>query len=210
MSRRVQVGKKMLVSFILDETGSMFSVKDQTISGFNEYVETLQREDNANDIKFTLTKFNSSKPNNVEIVYDGVKVKDVEPLTDETYRPDSTTPLYDAIGQTISAVDRAKKKKEAALVVIQTDGLENASREYSQRDIFDLIDERKKDGWTFVFLGADQDAYAASAQFGISKGNTRSYSSQDTDKTFAVAAAASVAYTRRGGTQTDDFWEENQ
>lgn len=200
------MGKKMLVSFVLDETGSMLSVKDQTISGFNEYIQTLRNDDSADDIRFTLTKFNSSK---TEVVYDSARVADVEPLTHESYQPNSTTPLYDAIGRTIRSVDGAKKNKDSALVIIQTDGLENASKEYTQQGIFDLIEERKKDGWTFVFLGADQDAYAASDQFGISRGNTVSYASAETQSTLRRVAKATTSYTSRSGQQTDEFWKDS-
>ncbi|NIP23783.1 MAG: VWA domain-containing protein, partial [Phycisphaerae bacterium] len=119
------MAKKKYVSFILDETGSMLSVKDQTISGYNEYLDTLKQE---KDVLFTLTKFNSAK---VEVVYDAVKIKDVELLTADTYHPTATTPLYDAIGTTITSLEKAtKNKKGKKLVVIQTDGLENASKEF--------------------------------------------------------------------------------
>jgi len=189
------------VSFVLDETGSMQSVKGQTISGFNEYIETLRKDKTAKNMRFTLTKFNSGK---MEVKHSGVKLEDVELLTDANYQPNECTPLYDAIGRTINNLGMVDK----ALVIIQTDGQENASREYDRSKIFDLISSKKKFGWTFAFLGADQDAWAASGAIGISKGNTISYASADTTKTIGMAAVATCAYSRTGGASTVDFWDD--
>jgi hypothetical protein len=94
--------KSLHISFILDETGSMLSIKGQTIAGFNEYLANLQAGNETKKARFTLTKFNSQK---VEVVNDDVKLIDVKPLTSETYTPDHMTPLYDAIGRTIAALE---------------------------------------------------------------------------------------------------------
>lgn len=194
--------KKMHISLVLDETGSMLVVKRLTVDGFNEYVKTLRAEKNAGDMRFTLTKFNSEK---VEIVHDGVKLDKVTLLTDESYQPVHLTPLYDAIGQSIRAIEG---KKGNVLIVIQTDGQENASKEFSREGIFGLIAEKKKKGWTFVFLGADQDAWLAGQQLGLDKGNVMSYDSKDTKKALHRVATATVSYASRGGGQTSDFFAD--
>lgn len=200
--------KKMYISVILDETGSMQVVKEQTISGFNEYVETLRGEETASIMRFTLTKFNSTK---VEIIHDGVRMDAVKSLTDATYQPANLTPLYDAIGRTVRMLEKKVdgQKKATALVVIQTDGQENASKEFTREAIFSLIDEKKGAGWTFVFLGADQDAWAVGQQLGLDQGNVMSYASADTGKTFRETAAGTLSYARSGGLQTDRFFEED-
>ena len=199
------MSKKMYISFVLDETGSMQSCKQQTISGFNEYIKTLKDEKNSKDMIFTLTKFNSEK---IDVVFDGVKINKVVPLSDETYQPNAMTPLYDAIGKTIRSLEASiNSKKQSVLVVIQTDGEENYSKEYDSKDIFSLIDEKKKSGWTFAFLGADQDAWIASQRMGISRGNTMSYNSNETAQTFTAVAAASVNYARHGGKQTANLFD---
>lgn len=198
--------KSLFVSFVLDETGSMQCVKQQTISGFNEYVDTLKKERGSNNIKFTLTQFNSSR---IKVVYDGIALDDVVPLNDDSYRPSDLTPLYDAIGKTISALEgNLGKKKANVLVVIQTDGQENASSEYTQQNIFQLISKKKAEGWTFAFLGADQDAWLASQQIGISRGNTMIYKGSETLQAFAASASATVSYSRSGGTQTNSLFED--
>ena len=200
------MAKKMYVSFVLDETGSMNSVKSQTISGFNEYVNTLRKAKKAHKVRFTLTKFNSAK---VETVYDGVKLDDVKELTDETYTPDMMTPLLDAIGSAIRTAEKKAGKKDSVLIVIQTDGQENASAEYTRESIFKLREEKEKAGWTFVILGADMDAYAASAIFGISAGNTVSYASANTAKTFRSVADASLGFLDSGAKGTDTFFDSD-
>lgn len=196
--------KKVLVSFILDETGSMEVVKQQTISGFNEYIQTLRKDKNSKDMLFTLTKFNSDK---VEVVSDGVELEKVITLDSKNYKPSALTPLYDAIGATINSLEaKVKGKKQAVLVVIQTDGEENASKEFTREKIFTLIDDKKKLGWTFAFLGADQDAWQVSSQLGIAVGNTMNYVSADTSKTLRGMATATVGYVSSGGQQTTNYF----
>ncbi len=196
------MAKKMLVSFILDETGSMQRVKGQTISGFNEYVNTLKSGDSANDIQFTLTKFNSEK---VEVVHTAVSLNEVDKLTENTYHPGHLTPLYDAVGRTIASIS----KKKRVLIVIQTDGAENASQEYTRKDIFDLITEKKAKEWTFVFLGADQDAWAAGQAMGLDKGNVMSYASADTHGALRTLATATMSYVSRDGAKTASFFVDD-
>lgn len=199
------MSKKMFISFILDETGSMQSVKGQTISGFNEYVETLKGGDAAGRIRFALTQFNAEK---VDVVYDGVRLDEVAELTEETYWPTSLTPLYDAIGHTIRALEkRLAGKKRKVLVVIQTDGAENASKEFTQGVIFSLISEKKAAGWTFAFLGADQDAYQTGARLGIERGNVINYESGKTRQTFGQTATATLNYASSGGKVTTRFFD---
>lgn len=199
------MAKKMIVSFILDETGSMQAVKGQTISGFNEYVQALQADENAKDIRFALTKFNSEK---VEVVYDGVALKNVAMLTEESYRPDHLTPLYDAIGRTIHSLEKKiEGKKWNVLIVIQTDGQENHSQEFTRDAIFSLIGEKKKAGWTFAFLGADQDAWKAGQSLGLDQGNVMSYNSAKTRAAFRTVAEATLSFTRTGGQATNRFFE---
>lgn len=195
---------RIYISFILDETGSMSNVIEPTISGFNEYLNTLKRGKEAKKIRFWLTKFNSGK---MELAYDGAKLKKVKGLSRDNYRPAFTTPLYDAIGTTVLSLSDMVGDSGKVLVVIQTDGLENASREFDQKSVFDLITEKEKDGWTFVFLGADQDAWAAGAAMGMAPGNVMSYRSARTGEAFTSAAIGTQAYAKSGGVQTQSFWE---
>jgi hypothetical protein len=206
------VGKKaivkpMMVSIILDETGSMMVRKTETICAFNEYIGSLKQF--KYPVSVTLTKFNSTK---VEVVYTDTDIQKVPELNNETYRPDELTPLYDAIGLTINTLYSGKQvdKNKSVLIVILTDGQENASKTYTQQEIFDLIKTKKEKGWTFVFMGADQDAWVASSKLGIVKGNTLSFSGKDIKGAMRRTAASTVLYAsssaRAGGMSSSNFF----
>jgi len=196
----------LIICFILDETRSMDAIKSETIEGFNEYVETLKNDEASRSALFALTKFNSDK---IELVYDGIPLGNVEPLSDENYHPVAITPLYDAIGKTINAL-KIKNETSSVLVVIQTDGQENASKEFTKKMVRDIIAERQEFGWTFSFLGADIDAYTAASAIGISQGNTASYTGAKSLAAFRKAARAATGYAATGGTQTDSFFDDQK
>jgi len=188
----------MLVTFVLDETGSMGVVRDATISGFNEYVESLKKGATG-PVKFTLTKFDSSK---TQIVCNAIDIKDVAPLNRDTYTPGAMTPLYDAVAATIRATDEKLTpivNKPTVLCVIMTDGEENASKEYTREKLFALIKEKEAQGWRFVYLGANQDAWLVGQALGLAKGNVVTYDQSKTVKTFAMVGMASVKYASHVG-----------
>jgi uncharacterized protein YegL len=182
--------KKILINFILDETGSMLNIQDKTISGFNEYVASLCKK-NEDDIRMTLTKFNSTK---VDIAYANRPIKEVKKLSHATYRPDALTPLYDAIAKTIKRIEKDVTKRTNVLTVIMTDGYENDSREYKREDIFKMIKDKEQVGWSFVYLGANQDSWAAGQAMGLKKGNVADYNQRRTKRTFRVLAGATMGY----------------
>ena len=201
--------KTTIVNFVLDETGSMDVCRDATISGFNEYISELRKEKKGGPVRFTLTQFNSSK---VETVLDHVLLKSVPELNHDTYQPAAMTPLYDAIAQTIRTTEKREKKykrKPAVLCIIMTDGYENASKEYTQETVFKLVKEKEDDGWTFAYLGANQDSWAVGQSIGIPKGSTITYDSTPvgTRVAMAVAAGATVSYTNAGAVPTSSFFD---
>jgi len=153
------------VSFLLDETGSMHSIKDDTIGGFNEYVDTLKKD--GDDIAFSLVSFNS---NGAKSRYVAEPIDAVPPLTNDNYRPAAMTPLIDASVKIIKATAKAVKKRKddpLVLVVIQTDGIENCSRKHTAADLAALVKEKTEAGWEFVFLGAGLDAFNAARSAGV-------------------------------------------
>lgn len=199
--------KVTLVNFVLDETGSMDACLDATISGFNEYVDTLARS--GEKFLLTLTKFNASK---IEVVADAVPLDKVPRLNRSNYVPVEMTPLYDAIARSIRRTEESLNKldkKTAVLCVIMTDGEENASREYTRQGIFDLITKKTEEGWTFAYLGANQDAWRVGQSIGVHAGNTKGYSTSDTQDTFRSTAAATVTYASTAA-PTDKFWIEDE
>jgi uncharacterized protein YegL len=196
--------KKTMVSFLLDETGSMSSVRDATISGFNEYIKSLKAQ--KGEIKFTLTKFNSEK---VEIILLNEDIKKVPEIDSHTYKPNALTPLYDAIGKTIYAMDKEVNKNFKVLFVIMTDGQENHSKEYDQKKIFDIIKEKEKVGWTFIYLGADQDSYAEAQKFGLAAGNIKNFDKNNVRQTMSCLGEASASFHTIGSSSTTNFFRDH-
>lgn len=153
------------VSFLLDETGSMGSIADETVQGLNTYLETLQQGDA--EIVFSLVSFNSNETRRRHVA---VPVREVPPLARSDYRPNAMTPLIDASVKIIRATEEAVRRREddpAVVIVIQTDGEENVSVEYGQADLALLVKEKTAAGWEFVFLGAGLDAFSAARRAGL-------------------------------------------
>lgn len=183
--------KPLYVSLILDESGSMMSCKGAAIAGFNQYVKSLQ--DEPAPTWLTLTLFNSSR---TEVRYRGVPVSTVPELDVETYRPNDTTPLYDAIGATLAAARKDAPADFKKLCVILTDGLENSSKEFTRKQIFALIKDCEKEGWRFVYLGADHDVWAAGEDLGIAADSRVVFCKSDIGQTFNQLSSMNAGYRR--------------
>lgn len=204
--RKAPAAQETRVCFLLDATGSMTSAKSQVISGFNEYVQTLKAK--TDNVVLTLVQFNSEI--GVETVYADKPITDAPTLDENDYRPDGMTPLYDAIGSAISLMGHTG---ERVLFVIQTDGEENVSKEYSLGAVRQLIKAREELGWTFVYMGADQDAWEVGGKsLGLSRGNTLSYGSAQIQDTFTNLASATVSYCSSvsSSEQTTGFFSETE
>lgn len=163
-----------IVNIVLDCSGSMQTIKDSVISSFNEYIQSLQRKEGNYLVSVTL--FNTTVlPRTVALQ----AIKDINPMTAESYMPDGLTALYDAIGDAVAYVGRevsALKVKYQSdipiLFVIITDGQENHSKEYDREKIRNLIKSCEgKGNYSFVYLGANQDAWANGQSIGINIGN---------------------------------------
>lgn len=144
---------------ILDKSGSMSSIARQAIDGVNETIGSIKSAQEKNPSQrhiVTLVAFCGCE---VKTIYDNLPVSKVRPLTDKDYRPCCMTPLYDAVGTTLSRVHALKSLDidSLALVTIITDGYENASHEYSLSAIRALIESYKEQGWQFTYIGADHD-----------------------------------------------------
>jgi hypothetical protein len=162
--------------FLLDRSGSMESCWDDTIGGFNAFV----KDQKALGGTLTLIQFDHE----YIVSYEKVPIGDVKPLTHETYKPRGSTGLLDAIGCAI------KKHSTPSTFIILTDGLENASHTYTKSHIKDLIEARQKDGSTFVYLGANQDAFAEAGSIGIAPAATMNYDVRRTPDAFRTLSAA--------------------
>ncbi len=144
---------------ILDESGSMSSIKQETINGFNETIQTIKSAQikHQNQEHFvSLITFNGDE---IKTIYDKCKSDTCNELTDKLYQPNCSTPLYDAIGMSVSSLKSflSDQSNYTVLVTIITDGEENNSKEFKGEMIRDMIDELKQAGWIFTYIGANHD-----------------------------------------------------
>jgi Mg-chelatase subunit ChlD len=188
----------LYVTLILDETGSMQECKGAAIAGFNQYVATLRQE--PAETRVTLTLFNSRK---TEVRYHAAPVARVHDLDVETYRPRDNTPLYDAIGRTLTAAKLQVSAESRKLCVILTDGEENASRRYTRSQIFNMIKAYEDEGWTFIYLGANHDVWAAGEELGVAEHNRITFLKADVAHTFECLSEATARYRRSDRTAAD-------
>lgn len=160
--------QKTLVTFLLDRTGSMQSIRDETIEAFNGYLKELKGS--SGNIHFTLIQFDSDS---MDKIYVDTPIDDVAELTRDTYQPRAQTPLIDAAYQTIKAVEKQKAAKGCKIVVcFQTDGEENASALHTWADLKELVVRKMAEGWQFNFMGTGIDAYDQSARMGLAAAQT--------------------------------------
>lgn len=159
---------------ILDESGSMFSIENQAITGVNETVQTIRKaqSDNPEQEHFvSLVAFNSAE---VKTIYDRIEANRVEELTSAQYTPACATPLYDAMGNALTALRGCVADNDVVLVTIITDGYENSSSEYTANSIKALVDSLKEKGWIFTYIGANQDVEKVALNLSIT--NTLAFS----------------------------------
>ncbi len=195
--------RKNLVSFLLDRTGSMGVIWESTVGGFNEFVKEQVKNKDYKTV-WNLTVFDSE---GVDLIHEGVKGKNMPKLADDddVVYPRGMTPLHDAIARTIKATDQIADDFDGVIFVILTDGEENASTEYTLKQVYDLIRAREdKKNWQFIFLGANMDAYKVGVDYGIQKGQTVTFEATEKSVvgTYAVAAASTASYASTGQTVT--------
>lgn len=163
-----------VICLIVDQSGSMNSIRDATISNINEYLETVKKEYGDNEGYVTLALFDKPDDNvRIDKPYDFEKLSKIEPLNKDIYEPYGMTPLYDAVVTTIEGLadkvgelGTTKDKKVAVVVAIVTDGQENASKEHDEKCLNDLIKKLEDRGnWSFMFLGANQDSFASASKY---------------------------------------------
>lgn len=180
---------KILVSVVLDRSGSMGANRAGTISGYNEYINGI-RSDKDSEYHVTLIQFDSVKMGaDLTVTYEDRALADVPVLTEKDYEPRGNTPLYDAVGECVRRTDVSGR---AVIVLIITDGHENASREFSKDAIKNLIKQKESEGWTFTFLGANIDSYAVGGSIGVSAMNTANYTAGNEQALYSNLAKSTM------------------
>jgi len=195
------------ISMILDRSGSMSGLVNDTIGGYNSFIESQQ--DEVGEALLTTVLFD----NHYEILHNGVDIQEVRPLTRRDYFTRGTTALMDAIGKTINSVQNRidwmneNDKPSKVIFVITTDGAENASREFSQSQIKKMIEQQTELGWQFIFLGANIDAVRTARSYGISEQSVSNYTanSRGTESIYNSMSKNVASY--RGSGMVLDNWQ---
>ena len=187
--------------FILDRSGSMHHLESDTIGGYNSFLDQQKAEEG--EALVTTVLFDDK----YEILHNCIDIKKVQPITKKEYYARGSTALLDAVGKTIKEVEHRQnftaedKTPEKTMVVIITDGLENASREYNLDTVKKMVTaQQEKHGWEFIFLGANIDAVKTAGGFGISADRAVNYHADavGTATNFASVSVAATAMRRCG------------
>lgn len=179
------------ITIILDRSGSMDSVKSDTIGGFNSFLSSQQQ--NETEAALSLVQFDDQ----YETLYIDKNINQADKLTDQTFEPRGMTALFDAIGRTINSVGQRLanldelQRPDKVLLVIMTDGLENASKEFSAEKISEMIKHQRNNyKWEFMFIGANQDAVLSAQQIGIATAASITYAANAEGTNLAFAQMA--------------------
>lgn len=184
------------IMVILDRSGSMTAIRDDTIGGFNTFL--AEQKKLGGKCWLSLLQFDHE----LGFVHEGVPIADVPPLDETTFIPRGMTALLDAMMRGIGCLaERAGGKKgRLAHVVILTDGIENASRETTVDQVFAEVEKRKKEGWAIQYLGAGQDAIEVAAGLGVDRTMAATYAGtgETTRKAFSATSRAAKSFRSSG------------
>lgn len=181
---------------IQDASYSMHSRRASTISGFNEYLEDLQK-DKSDNAYLTLIQFDTT----YSVVHEDLPVADVAPLNEDTYTLGGGTALLDAVGRGLIDLEKRMNSTDRALVVVMTDGEENSSNQYSQSKIKQMISRLEEKGnYTFIFMGAGTAAWTGGEMLGLRRNQTVYYGEGAHTHGIAYAGLSNMTHSLRGGT----------
>lgn len=197
--------------FVLDRSGSMSGLAADTIGGFNELIEKQKKLEG--DAYVTTVLFDHE----YEVLHDHVALGEVAPLTDKEYFARGSTALLDAVGRTINAVGARlaatpEEERPAHVVfVITTDGMENASREYTAKQVREMVEhQQQKYSWQFVFLGANMDAVSEADKLGISASHAANFTPSQRGVSMMYSRALhDVVMCTRIGSDMGSAWKSS-
>lgn len=160
---------------VLDRSGSMEDCRTDAIGAVNSYIRQT-KDDTSAEGYVSLVIFDSQS---IDTIRDRVPAAICAELQTAEYQPRASTPLLDAVGHGVALLDKSTNKDERRVLAIMTDGLENASTEYTKETLKALLDRKQKeDGWLVVYLGADHNAWAQAGALGLHAGNVASFNKQ--------------------------------
>ena len=195
--------------FILDRSGSMAGLESDTIGGFNGLIDKQKKVDGKAFVTTVLFD------NQQKTVHDRVDLAEVAPMTEKEYYVGGSTALLDAVGDTVTHIEKIHKYVRPedvpahTMVVITTDGMENSSHRWRAADVKKLVEKKKEGGWEFLFLGANIDAVSEAARFGIDADRAVRYcnDSEGVRKNFSAVGKA-MAHLRREACMPASWKEE--
>lgn len=195
--------------FILDRSGSMSGLESDTIGGYNALLEKQKKE--PGEAIITTVLFDDK----YELLHDRINVRGIAPITEKEYYVRGTTALLDSVGKTINKIGNVQKhtaedeRAEYVMFVITTDGIENASREFSYEKVRKMIEHQKsKYGWEFIFLGANIDAIATAERFGISKERAANYNADSEGTLLNYAVISETVSCLRASLPISENWKD--
>lgn len=195
--------------FILDRSGSMSGLEADTIGGFNSMIEKQKKE--SSEARITTILFDSK----VETLHDRADLQKIVPMTDKDYYVRGMTALLDAVGSTIQHISHVHSimgednVPEHTMFVITTDGMENASKEFTMATVKRLIEEKKeKENWEFLFLGANIDAVKAAGSIGIGADRAVNYHSDSAGTALNYNVVSETVSTMRQGKGVAANWKQ--
>ena len=195
--------------FILDRSGSMSGLESDTISGYNAMLEKQKKEDG--EAVITTVLFDDR----YELLHDRIHIRGITPITNKEYYVRGNTALLDAVGKTINKIGNAQKhtaeheRAEQVMIVITTDGMENASREFSYEKVRQMIEHQKsKYGWEFIFLGANIDAVATAGRLGIDKSRATNYHADSEGTLLNYEVLSETVSCLRASRPIEENWKE--
>ena len=209
---------------ILDESGSMGDIRQQALTGVNETIQTIRaaQQENPDDhqmLSFVTFDQGPRKRPDVRLIIDNEKIENVEDVKPEQYDPQGMTPLYDAMGKAITALEELVKDGDHVLVTVVTDGYENASRYYTAGMIRELVDTFTAKGWVFTYIGANQNSAEEALHLGIKSAMDFEASRGGSEIMFRRMRSSNMKYYKkvRESKETgepmipdDDFFSEKQ
>jgi len=202
------MARKSICALLIDMSGSMESIQDETLSGIHEYVDTLAKD--FPKTTMILSAFNSIV--GTKVLRRGM-LQNTKSLDKDEYRPSGMTPLIDAMMDTITAIEEEETRHDNPLIIFVTvtDGYENMSRRHSNSDLKEKIGECTERGWEFVFLGANIDSFYTGRQMGVNASTTRNFRAENIAKTMETVTAATSwalnADTADGGYTSGTFFD---
>lgn len=193
---------KVEILALIDRSGSMIGIIEEAVGAFNSFIKEQKELETDDKVKVTLASFD----NKYELIYDRVPLEDVKPLTVDMVSPRGMTALYDSIAKIILA---AKHPKRDTILLIQTDGYENASREFNNTAVKGLIKNKEAQGWDVNFLGAGIDAVAEGAKFGMDSSKSFTVDATHDGMAMMGATMSNITASYRS-TKFDEFKADGQ